>query len=237
MPQPAGRITANQGLQCTEVIALDFINPAEFVASIEPMLKAQDPAALLELLNSRWSCEQITHLVSRGSCDVRKVAALALALVGGRCCLNELAEQLKHPDPMVNQMVEHALWSIWFRCGTTEANHELCCGSRSMNLREYDHAASRFSRAIDLDPTFAEAYNQRAIAKYLQERYDESVQDCIFAIERMPCHFGAWAGMGHCHAHEGKFAKALECYQKALSINPHLAAIKQGICELNKQLR
>ena len=33
---------------------------------------------------------------------------LALALIGEKCCIPCLAEQLKHPDAVVNQMAEHA---------------------------------------------------------------------------------------------------------------------------------
>jgi len=36
----------------------------------------------------------------------------------------------------------------------------------------------------------------------------------------MPCHFGAWAGLGHCYAHEGRLAEAVEAYERALEINP-----------------
>jgi len=176
-------ITPKQGLQLSEAMLVQPIDPAEFVASVQPLLEAQDPAALLELLHSRWSSEQITRLLSTASCDVRKVAALALALVGQPCCLKDLAAQLRHPDPMVNQMVEHALWSIWFRCGTPEANHELCLGTRALNHKECDAATRHFSRAIEIDPGFAEAYNQRAIVKYLRERYDESLEDCVHTVE------------------------------------------------------
>jgi tetratricopeptide (TPR) repeat protein len=52
----------------------------------------------------------------------------------------------------------------------------------------------------------------------------------------MPCHFGAWAGMGHCHAHLERISEAIECYEKALSINPHLHCIKETIRELKKRL-
>lgn len=218
-------------------MALKQIDPEEFVASVQPLLEARDPAALLELLKSRWTREQIMRLLSCNCCDARKVAALALALVGGRCSLKELTAQLRHPDPMVNQMAEHAIWSIWFRLGTLEANHELCCGTRSLNRGDCDQAIRHFTQAIELDPTFAEAYNQRAIAKYLQERYDESLEDCGRTVELMPCHFGAWAGMGHCHAHMGRLAEAAECYDKALSINPGFTGIKQALTELNKRLR
>lgn len=215
---------------------LDLIDPGEFVASIHPLIEAQDHGALLRLLESRWSCTQITRLLKDPCDDVRKVAALALALVGGQCCVPAIAEQLKDPDPMVNQMAEHALWSIWFRCGTPDANHALCRGTRALDQKDYDAATCHFSRAIDLDPTFAEAYNQRAIVKYLQERYAESMEDCTRAIERMPSHFGAWSGMGHCHAQEGRFAEALACYSRALEINPHFGGIRQAICELKKKL-
>jgi tetratricopeptide (TPR) repeat protein len=218
-------------------MACKQIDPEEFVASVQPMLEAKDPAALLALLKSRWTRDQIVGLLSSPCCDARKVAALALALVGSRCCLKDLAAQLKHPDPMVNQMAEHAIWAIWFRLGTIEANHELCRGTRFLNLGDCDQAIRHFTQAIELDPTFAEAYNQRAIAKYLQERYDESLEDCGRTVERMPCHFGAWAGMGHCHAHSGRLAEAAECYEKALSINPGFAGINQALAELNKHAK
>ena len=219
------------------IMQLDAIDPAEFVTSVQPLLEAQNPDALLRLLESRWQCDQITALLKNPCSDVRKVACLALALVGGGCCIKELAVELQDPDPMVNQMAEHALWSIWFRSSTFEANHELCCGTMFLNKKEYDRSTRHFSRAIELDPTFAEAYNQRAIVKYLQERYDESIEDCLRAIERMPCHFGAWSGMGHCYTQQGRFGEALECYTKALEINPHFGGIRQAVSVLKKKLQ
>ncbi|HEY2587616.1 MAG TPA: tetratricopeptide repeat protein [Tepidisphaeraceae bacterium] len=216
-------------------MACKQIDPEEFVASVQPMLEARDPGALLALLKSRWTREQIVGLLSSPCCDARKVAALALALVGSRRCLKELTAQLKHPDPMVNQMAEHAIWAIWFRLGTVDANHELCRGTKALNQGDCDQAIRHFTCAIELDPNFAEAYNQRAIAKYLQERYDESLEDCGRTVERMPCHFGAWAGMGHCHAHSGRLAEAAECYKKALAINPGFAGINQALAEISKR--
>ena len=48
----------------------------------------------------------------------------------------------------------------------------------------------------------------------------------------MPCHFGAWAGLGHCYAHEGQLVDAVEAYERALEINPHLDGIRQAVAEL-----
>jgi len=199
------------------------------------LLERQDLCGLLQFLKSRWQPEQIVELLKSRHCDARKVAALALGLVGGKCCLGPLSEQLKDPDPIVNEMAEHALWSIWFRSGSCEANHQLAKGAQAMERQEMPEAIRHFTRAIEIDPKFAEAYNQRAIAHYLLEHFDESIDDCRRTTELMPCHFGAWAGMGHCHAHTGRLQQALKCYQKALSINPHLECLVEACDELKGQ--
>jgi len=165
-------------------------------------------------------------------CDARKVAALALGLLGNVDCIPALAEQLGDPDPMVNQMAEHALWSIWFRCGTPAANCEIKKGLDVLSQRKFDCAVRHFSRAIEHAPDFAEAYNQRAIAHYLKEEYEESAQDCRTTVKLMPCHFGAWAGLGHCYAHMNRHEEAIASYERALEINPHLSCVRDAVMEL-----
>jgi tetratricopeptide (TPR) repeat protein len=137
---------------------------------------------------------------------------------------------------MVNEMAEHALWSVWFRGGTPQANHELARGAQAIERRAFDHAIQHFSRAIEMCPDFAEPYNQRALANYLREHYEASVGDCEKAVERMPCHFGALAGLGHCYAHLGKPREAIDAYERALAVNPHLECIHQTIEQLRLQI-
>jgi tetratricopeptide (TPR) repeat protein len=212
------------------------IDPAQFVELVEPLLARKDLPGLLALLKSNWRPEQIRDLLRSPHTDAKKVALLALALVGPTCCTEELAHHLKDPDPLINDLAEHALWAIWLRSGKTcEANELVCRGAAALNDRDFPRAIELFNQAIHCDPDFAEAYNQRAIAWYLWEDYPKSIADCRRVIRRMPCHFGAWAGMGHCHAHLGEIAPAIECYEKALSINPHLTCIKETVRELKKR--
>jgi tetratricopeptide (TPR) repeat protein len=218
------------------VMTLPPIDPDQFVDAVQPMLAGKDLQGLRAFLKSQYSIEQISALLSGPCDDARKVAALALSLVGAKCSIKALSRQLQHPDATVNQMAEHALWSIWFRAGQPEANKELCRGAKAIGRREFDTAISHCSRAIDIDPGFAEAYNQRAIAYYLLERYEDSIIDCQRSVERMPCHFGAWAGMGHCHAHLGRLTEACESYERAVKINPHLEGVAQLLTELRRKL-
>lgn len=209
-----------------------LIDPKQFVKQVQPLLAANDPAALKAFLKSNWSCQQIVDLLTCPCCDARKVAALALSLVGTKCCIEGLAKQLQDKDPYVNQMAEHALWAIWVRLGTPEANHHVHRGTLAMDRKDYPHAITHFDKAIELDPTFAEAHNQRGLAYFLLEEFDSSIRDCKRTVELMPSHFGAWAGMGHCYAHQGELREARQCYQKALEINPHMDEIREAMGEM-----
>lgn len=221
-------------LQSARVVE-DTIEPDRFVELVTPLLQSKDMQGLIELCRRNWTDEQIVGVLSGGHRDARKVAALALSLVGSRSSLPALTRALKDPDPMVNQMVEHALWSIWFRLGTPEANHQLARGTQAIERKDLDHAVGHFSRAVELCPDFAEAYNQRAIVMYLTEQFDRSVEDCRSAVRYNPDHFGAWAGLGHSLAYLGRIDEAITAYNQALHINPHLDCVRELRDELIKQ--
>jgi tetratricopeptide (TPR) repeat protein len=212
------------------------IDAEHFVDAVQPLLEQRDLQGLASLLKTSWSSHQIVPLLQSPNGDARKVAALALSLVGQRCCTPELVTALKDSDPIVSQMAEHALWCIWFRSGAADANHELARGTIAVERGDLDDAIRHFSHAIELAPTFGEAYNQRAIAYYLCERFDEALHDGMRAVELVPCHFGAWAGMGHCYAHLDRMEDALKCYRKALEIHPHLECIFETVQELRRRI-
>ena len=236
-PRGARIDIAPRGAYSRGVTPLPPIDPAQFVASVTPLLAGQDLGALVHTLKTNWTHDQLTGLFKAESADARKVAAFAFGLVGKKCCVEKVATLLHDADPMVHQMAEHAMWSVWLRSGSCEANHEVARGTRALNRRDFDHALKHINRAIELDPGFAEAYNQRAIVHYLREGYEQSVADCREAVARMPCHFGAWAGMGHGCAHLGRHKEAIRGYAKALAINPRLEGIRQAIESLRNESR
>ena len=203
-----------------------------FVALVKPSLHDKDWDQLLKTVHANWTSAHILTFLSSPDIDARKVAALCLGLVGGACCLPELSQKLYDTDPMVVEMAEHAMWQIWFRGGSSEANAHLARGAEALNRHDIDHAMEHLNQAIALCPNFAEAYNQRAIAHYLAEQNAESIADCQRTVKLMPLHFGAWASMGHSHLALSQPHEALAAYERALAVNPHLECVTELVQEL-----
>jgi tetratricopeptide (TPR) repeat protein len=213
----------------------DHIDPDAFLRRVTPLMESKDLPGLVATCRAHWTPEQIVSLLASDHPDARKVAACALSLVGTRCCLPPLARMLREPDPVVNSLAEHAMWSIWFRLGPAEANRQLARGAQALNDKNLEHAEAHFGKAIEIAPDFAEPYNQRAIVAYLTERFEDSVADARRAVELNPDHFGAWAGMGHCLAYLGRLPEAIDAYEHALAVNPHLSCVRELRDELLKQ--
>ncbi len=213
------------------------IDPLEFIGALEPSLSVGNFEAAIVHVRSRWTPAQVAELLKNKSVDVRKVAALSLALVGDSQAVAPLAYLLHDPDLMVVQMAEHALWSIWFRIGKPAAVGHVKCGNQHMHHGNYECAVEKFTRAVHEDEHFAEAYNQRAIAQYLSDRIEDSIADCKKALEFIPQHFGAMSGMGHCYAQLGQWRNARQCYRLALAIHPRLEGIAASLQHIDHLLR
>ena len=213
------------------------ISPEDFLTSLQPSLAQGKVEEALRAVQERWSCPQILPLLKDKSTDVRKVAALAMSLAGDKTAVGPLAIALHDVDPMVAQVAEHALWSIWFRSGRSQAVQLVKCGNTHMHHGNYVCAVEKFTQAIQEDADFAEAYNQRGIAHYLSERFPEAIDDCKAALARMPQHFGAMSGMGHCYAHLGQWRQARHCYRLALAIHPRLEGVQGSLTQIEQLLR
>ncbi len=208
------------------------IDPKQFVELARQPLERRDTQALARLVHERWSHAQIVQLLGSDDPDARKLAALAIGFVGDRRCITALANCLRDPDPIVNQMAEHALWSVWFRAGTKQAQEYVQRGTELLTDKRLAEAIDAFTSASRLDPTYAEARNQRAITFYLMEDFHASIDDGQVVVQLMPAHFGAWAGLGHCWAHLGNTTRALSAYRRALSVYPRLGCVRQIVSEI-----
>jgi tetratricopeptide (TPR) repeat protein len=92
---------------------------------------------------------------------------------------------------------------------------------QAISAEEYPDALKILDATIALLPDWAEGWNARATARYLDEDYDGSMADIAQTLKREPRHLGALMGMATILEARGKTEDALKVYQRALAIAPH----------------
>lgn len=148
-----------------------------------------------------------------------------------------LAKRLLDEDALVRQMAEQALWQVWSRSGDAEADRLLAAGTAQMGQGRVKAAIATFTRVIQRKPGFAEGWNKRATAYYLDGDFRKSLADCAEVMKRNPQHFGALSGYGQIYARLEEYDKALEYFRRALAVNPNMAGAQENIQALEELLR
>ena len=113
------------------------------------------------------------------------------------------------------------IWSIWSVAIDTKTQEKFDAGNQLMSKRQYNESILMFSDAINLQPTFAEAWNKRATVNYIIGNYEESISDIFSTLELEPRHFGALDGLAQIYMLQNKYFKAAQVYRKILEILPY----------------
>ena len=163
--------------------------------------------------------------------------SLGLGAFGPLQSNTALGRALTDPDRGVRTLAEDGIRSAWCRAGNESQRQRLGTIVRLNAKKQYQSAAARASELLREAPWFAEVWNQRAVAHFGLRRYVESIGDCREALEINPYHFAAAAGMGQCYAQLGNAASALECFRRALRINPGLEGVRANVQQLERTLR
>ena len=92
---------------------------------------------------------------------------------------------------------------------------------KAISAEEYPDALKILDATIALLPDWAEGWNARATARYLDDDYNGSMADIAQTLKREPRHLGALMGMAAILEARGKNEDALTVYERALAIAPH----------------
>ena len=124
---------------------------------------------------------------------------------------------------MTAKKIEGKIWKLW----TTHPSQEsltnlLAKGSEYMAQNQLTSAHNVFSKAIELDPNWAEAWNKRATVLYLMGKYELSQADIdkVLLIEKR--HFGALTGQGLVQTALKNYQKAIDSYIEAHKVHPFM---------------
>ena len=161
---------------------------------------------------------------------MKKLLSLVLILFAGisyaednyKIELDNLFNQLKTTSSSTTaKAIETKIWDLW----TTHPSEEsltnlLAKGSYYMSQNQLTSAHNVFSKAIELDPKWAEAWNKRATVLYLMGSYELSQNDIDVVLKLEKRHFGALSGQGMVQTALKNYQKAIDSYIEAHKVYP-----------------
>jgi len=199
-------------------------------------LNSEVSARFLAEVSRHYTLGTLARLAAHGSRVTRRAAVLSLGFLGGFESNTVVGRALHDDDRVVRLLAENGIRELWCRDGTELQQQHLQSIIRLNNALRFDQALREATSLITEADGFAEVWNQRAIALYQLERFEESRRDCQQTLERNPYHFAAAVGMGHCHLELFDAVAALEGFQLALSINPDMENVRAQVGYLQRTL-
>ena len=152
--------------------------------------------------------------------------------------LKKLFDELKINNTESSYLIEQKIWEIW---STHPSDKNLTTmlaeGSNLVNKQKFDQAIVVFSKVIDLDPKWAEAWNKRATVLYMVGEFQKSQDDIDKVLEIEERHFGALAGQGLVNIQLENYDKAIMSYKKAQQIYPKMKSPKIMIKQIEELIR
>ncbi len=124
---------------------------------------------------------------------------------------NRRPPRLTEGVPEVSESVENSAESFY--------NRGLNLVGFGGNVR-YDRAIAHFTRAIELNPDFANAFHSRAYAYYSIDDYPRAIADYTQAIQLSPDFGAAFHSRANAYYEIADYPRAIADYTQAIQLNP-----------------
>jgi len=156
---------------------------------------------------------------------------------GSTFSLDTLFNALKiAPDEATAKAIEDRIWAIWISSSSDTCNLLMSRVKDATDDRDYDLAIKLLDAIVAIKPDYVEAWNRRATLHYIRHDYGPALADIREVLAREPRHFGALAGLGLILQDIGDDKHALQAYQAALAIDPHLRNLPDVVKTLREKV-
>jgi tetratricopeptide (TPR) repeat protein len=147
--------------------------------------------------------------------------ALAQTPAERAAALDHLLDALKTaPSAEVAAPLEQQIMSRLVQAGSPAVSLLMSRGARDMKASSNQEAIEDFSDAITLDPTVAEAYHQRALARFAAGDTQGAIADIEQTLKRQPRDFAALRTLSAIAESRKDWKGAYAAWQKLLQIDP-----------------
>lgn len=144
----------------------------------------------------------------------------------------ERAQSMDEAGPIVEK-----LWREWTSAHKNSDEEALMSeGLVAMSEGNLDRAENIFTKLIEVNPSFTEAWNKRATLRFMLWDFEGSLKDVEKVLTLEPRHFGALSGLGMIHLRLGDPERALKAYEDLVNIFPSNADAVQKIITLKNYL-
>lgn len=123
-------------------------------------------------------------------------------------------------SPQIAQAATRAIWKLWLTAPDSDAQTLMDFGMKRMAVFDSQGAMKAFDTLIEYAPDYAEAWNQRAFAKFRLEDLEGSLADIEQTLALEPHHFGALSGKYQILMQQGRPEQALKTLRRLIEIHP-----------------
>lgn len=199
-------------------------------------LDNQDSGSLVRKVSKCYTSGTLERLACHPKREVRRAAILALGFVGDYTVNHAMGRALLDDDRTVRLLAENGIRSVWTRAGSKSERQQLAIIIRLNAAGKYQEAIRKACELIDKAPWFAEAWHQRAVARFNLKNFAEAIRDCHQALEINPYHFIAATSMGQAYLELRNPVSALESFRRALRLNPDLEGVRAQVVRLARMV-
>jgi tetratricopeptide (TPR) repeat protein len=162
--------------------------------------------------------------------------ALAQTPADKRAAANKLLDALKNaPSEEAAGPLETQIRQLWASSGTPAVTLLMSRGLRELHAGAMDDAIEDFGDAITLDPTLAEAYRQRAVARFQAGDTQGAIADLQATVQHEPRDFAAFETLSHIAESREDWKNAYAAWQKVMEIDPKTPGGEDRLNELKRK--
>jgi tetratricopeptide (TPR) repeat protein len=152
-----------------------------------------------------------------------------------RAAIDKLLGALQSaPSEEIAGPLEQQIRQLWLNSGTPAVTLLMSRGLREMKADANQDAIEDFSAAITLDPNLAEAYHQRAVARYSSGDTPGAVADIQATLQREPRSFAAFETLATIAEARKDWKGAYAAWQKVLEIDPKTPGGQERLKDLRR---